>query len=258
MPAEPGKQLSKWLVSAALPKLAVYFRKVIRILHAWMTSRWLGRHLPGRLLRAMKKNFWNYLPAIVLLGLSMALAPVFRAQSSGTLTRITPVPDGAQFTVDGQVYVHATSALWPEGSKHILAVPNTVQTGQIRTQLVFQGWQFGGVSLPLNPLPITASAAINEYQAVFTINYGLGVVFTNCPDPATCSSPGSIYVNGSPIYSSQDVYIGANSSATLQAYPNPGFVFAGWQPGANQAITGFQDVVTMTGPLTVYQIGRVA
>ncbi len=205
----------------------------------------------------MRKNFWNYLPVVVLLGLSMAVAPVFRAQS-GTLTRITPVPDGAEYTVDGQIYIHPTSALWPVGSKHILAVPNTIQTGQVRTLLAFQTWQFAGTSLPLNPLPVTASAAINEYQAIFTIQYGLGIAFASCPDPSNCNSPGSIYVNGAPIFSSQDIYISANSTAVLQAYPNPGFVFAGWAPGKNQVITGFQDVVTMSAPMTVYPIFQPA
>ena len=38
----------------------------------------------------------------------------------------------------------------------------------------------------------------------------------------------------------------------LQAFPNPGYVFLGWQPGANQAILGFQNTVTMKTPMNVY------
>ena len=184
----------------------------------------------------------------------MALAPVFRAQTSGTLTRVTPVPDGAVFYVDGQPFSHATSALWPSGSKHVLSVPDTVQIGQIRTQLAFQAWQFAGTSLPTNPVTVTATAGISEYQAIFSINYGLGVAFSFCPDPANCNSAGTIFVNGAPIVSSQDIFLSANSTVTLQAFPNPGFVFAGWAPGPNQVINGFQDIVTMKAPMTVYPI----
>src|ERR1039457_4393435 len=96
------------------------------------------------------------------------------------------------------------------------------------------------------------------YQAVFDVFYGMGLAFFSCPEPANCQSPGTITVNGSPYYSSGDVYLPANSTVILQAFPNPGYVFQGWQPGANQAIVGFQDTVTLTGPLVVYPKFQVA
>ena len=61
-----------------------------------------------------------------------------------------------------------------------------------------------------------------------------------------------------PYSTSDDVYVPAGSSVILQAIPNPGFVFLGWQPGANQVIQGFQNTVTMNYPLNVYPRFQVA
>ena len=155
----------------------------------------------------MKRFDWKYVPIAVIFLLSMALAPVFRAQEQGAITRIIPVPDGAEYLVDGQVYTHASSAAWPAGSKHTLWVPNLLQTGTIRTRYAFRSWDFPGGSLPANPAVITASPAISEYRAVFDEQYALGVVFSSCPDPANCNSAGKIYVNGSIIEFMPWVYI---------------------------------------------------
>ena len=200
----------------------------------------------------MKKFDWKYVPIFVILALSMALAPVFHAQTQGSLTRITPVPDGAGYLVDGQYYTHASSALWPAGSKHTLWVPNLVQTSQLGTQYVFTDWEFSGGSLP-NPVTVTASSAITEYRAVFTTNYGLSLAFgLSCPDLSNCASPGTVLVNGAPYIATATVYLAANSSAILQAFPNPGYVFTGWGQGANQTVVGFQNTVNMAYPMTVY------
>jgi uncharacterized protein (TIGR03437 family) len=67
-----------------------------------------------------------------------------------------------------------------------------------------------------------------------------------------------ITVNGVPYYSSSDVYVPANGTVVLRAYPNAGYVFLGWQPGANQVIQGFQDTVTVTRPINVYPQFQVA
>ena len=148
--------------------------------------------------------------------------------------------------------------MWPAGSKHTLWVPGPVQFGQIRTKYVFRGWEFAGGTLPFNPVTVTASPAIAEYRAVFNVLYGLGVVFFSCPDPSNCQSPGTVSVNGTPYNSTADVYLAANSTVVLQAFPNPGYVFLGWQPGPNQVIVGFQNTVTMTSPLNVYPRFQVA
>lgn len=205
----------------------------------------------------MKKFDWKYVPIFVIFALSMALAPVFHAQSQGALTRITPVPDGAGYYVDGQYYNHASSAMWPAGSKHTLWVFDPIQLSQIRTQYVFTGWEFSGGPLP-NPVTVTASPAIPEYRAVFTTNYALGIVSVSCPDPLNCLSPGVVTVSGVPYNSTTNVYLPANGTAILQAFPNPGYVFVGWQPGANQVVVGFQNTVTMTYPLNVYPLFQPA
>jgi uncharacterized protein (TIGR03437 family) len=205
------------------------------------------------------KNFdRKYVLIFVIFALCLPLAPPFRAQDLGSITRITPIPDGAMFTVDGQSYSHATSAVWPSGSKHILAVPVPLQANLTRTQYSFNHWQFVGGNLLLNPLPVTASPDIPEYQVIFDVLYGLGLSFSNCSDPTNCQSAGTVTVNGTPYFSSADVYVPANSAVVLQAFPNPGYVFSGWLPGINQTILGFQDTVTMSGPLVVYPIFQAA
>ncbi len=206
----------------------------------------------------MKKFDWKYLPIFILFALSVALAPVFRAQDLGSVTRITPVPDGAQYQVDGQTYNHASSAVWPAGSKHTLWVPVIVQAPQARMQLAFRDWEFSGGSFQTNPATVTASSSIAEYRAVFDVSYALGLSFFTCPDSGTCQSPGIVTVGGAPYNSSADIYEGANSQVVLQAFPNPGYVFAGWQAGPNQAIMGFQNTVTMSYPMVVYPKFQVA
>ena len=207
----------------------------------------------------MKKLDWKHVATFVILALSMALAPVFRAQDLGSITRITTVPDGAQYVVDGQNYSQASSAVWPTSSKHTLWVPNTVQASQIiRTQYIFRNWEFAGGTFQFNPVTVTASPAIAAYTAVFDVAYGLGIVYFNCPDPTNCQSAGTIYVNGTPVNSSGDIYMPANSQVILQAVPNPGYVFMGWPQVAGQAIVGFQNTVTMKGPTVVYPEFRQA
>jgi len=207
---------------------------------------------------AMKQSFSKFIPIIAAAALEMAVAPVVHAQI-GSITHIIPVPDGVYFTVDGQSYNHAASAVWPAGSKHILSVDTAVQDSPIdKSRYSFKGWRFPGGTLPTNPVAVTADSSISEYRAVFDVQYALSIVFFNCPDPAHCDSPGSIYAGGAPITSSTDIYMGAGAVATLQAVPNPGYVFLGWQPGRGQVITGFQNMVTVNGPTSVYPRFTVA
>src|ERR1035437_7401508 len=111
----------------------------------------------------MKKLDWKHVATFVILALSMALAPVFRAQDLGSITRITTVPDGAQYVVDGQNYSQASSAVWPTSCKHALWVPNTVQASQIiRTQYIFRNWEFAGGTFQFNPVTEIGRASCRE------------------------------------------------------------------------------------------------
>lgn len=55
------------------------------------------------------------------------------------------------------------------------------------------------------------------------------------------------------VSSTQQVYLGAGSTAVVQAFPNEGFVFTGWSAvGAGETVLGYQITVAMNGPMSVY------
>ena len=212
------------------------------------------------MLAGLKKLNWTNLPILAGFALSVALAPVFRGQDQGSITKVTPDPDGALFMVDGATYSHAVSNIWPTGSKHTLSVPVTFQfaPGASKATYTFDHWLFNGISSQLNPFAVTATSSIAEYKAMFSVQYALTLVFFTCSDTSHCSSPGTIMVNNAPVTTSGDVYFSPGSVVTLQAIPNSGYVFAGWQPGPNQAVSGFLNTVTLKAPTEVYPRFQVA
>ncbi len=191
----------------------------------------------------------KYLPVMVL---AIVLgAPAYSQTSS--VTRVYTVPDGAGFFVDGTYYNHAASLVWPAGSKHVLNVNPLQQRDSLsKTQYVFANWAIGGAVLPQNPLTVTADAAITEIHAVFTVGYALSIRYYPCASVTQCMSPGTVYVNGSPTIGDQDLFFAAGTTVVLQAAPNSGYTFTGWQPGFNQSIQGFLDTVVLNTPVTVY------
>ena len=74
-----------------------------------------------------------------------ALAAAAQAQTS-SVTTIGTSPSGAQYSVDGQNYTQPVSAVWPQGSKHVLsAIPSQVNPAFGRS-MTFNSWAWAGGS----------------------------------------------------------------------------------------------------------------
>ena len=206
----------------------------------------------------MKKIQLKLVPVAAVMVLLGALAQLNRAQTPTTLTRVLCVPDGPVFHVDGSEYAHAMSAFWPMGSKHTLDIPQGPGISYNPTATIrfrFTGWEWSGGSLPGSQITVIASPAITEYRANFSVEYQFGIQYFSCTDAASCAgSPGVVLVNGVAISSDQILWQVLGTGLILQASPNPGWIFAGWRDGANQTITGFQNIVTVNGPMTVYPV----
>jgi uncharacterized protein (TIGR03437 family) len=206
----------------------------------------------------MKQFVSKFLQVSIVIMILAALAPRCPGQDLGAATRITTMPPGLTFSVDGQNYLGAMSAVWPTGSKHTLLVPSPTQS-QGQMQFVFNSWVFGGTTFEGNPMIVTADPSIPEYQVVFTAQYNLRLLFYSCGDAVSCQmGPGVIYVGNTAYTSDTDIWTAVGGSVTLLAFPNPGYVFAGWQPGPHQVIQGFQDTVTLTVPVSVFPLFQVA
>jgi uncharacterized protein (TIGR03437 family) len=206
----------------------------------------------------MKNSLSKFVPVTLLIGLLAAIAPPNQAQVPTTLTQVSCSPEGPQFTVDGAVYGQPMSAFWPIGSKHILGIPqgSGVSYNQgLSIMFSFANWQWSGGALPGSTITVTADPNITQYVAEFTAQYQFGIQYFSCSDPVSCAtSPGIILMNGTPYSSNTNSWQVPGASIVLQAFPNSGWIFAGWQAGPNQSITGFQDLVTVNGPMMVYPL----
>jgi uncharacterized protein (TIGR03437 family) len=191
----------------------------------------------------------KFLAIVFAAGIFLAVTPVVRAQIVSATT-ITPVPDGANFTVDGTNYTHTVTVMWPQGSAHYLYAQPEQDSTIYHTKYSFINWTWAGGSIAQNPAVVTADPTIKTYQAQFSVQYGLNLMFNPCT-VGPCASPGFVSVNGTNFTTSQETYVAAGSTAILQAFPNPGYVFAGWVSASGQTIQGFQTSVPMNAPVSI-------
>jgi uncharacterized protein (TIGR03437 family) len=200
-----------------------------------------------------------------------------QAQTSSSIT-ISSNPVGARFLVDGQLYFGTQTLNWPTGSKHTVTfvtdapLPgqgnnSTVQTSiDGGTMFVLNGWiDNQKVLVPsLDPTQIvTANPAVTSLTATVTVSYRVMLNFFNAPlpsSPPACLAPGAIppgvfrpgvvYINSACFWSSTTVFVQANLTVFLNAYPYPGFVFTGWAING-AAPSQFLTNLTVTGPTVI-------
>lgn len=198
-----------------------------------------------------------------------------QGQTSSSIT-ISTSTSGAQFSVDGTTYNRAVSFSWPQGSEHIVVfitdppqagAPSTLVQTDGSTQYVFTGWEdnMGLVQPTAVPIQIiTANPAITTFTAQVTVSYLVTLNFGSATGiPSTCGAPGAIptgqsgagvvYIGTQCYWSSASVYIPANGTETLNAYPYPGFAFTGWAINGSTP-TSFLTSITVTTPLSITPI----
>ena len=204
----------------------------------------------------MRNSYFNIAASFLIAAACLAggLAPA-RAQALGTAVVVRTIPNDLYFWVDGVRYSDNYAAVWPTGSQHTLYIEVTAQNSiQFKTLFSFVGWSNNkGTLMTGNPVIVTADPAISEYDATFTTSYAVSLSFYSCTT-TPCSSPGTIFVNGTGYSSDTDIYMPAGSAATLTGVANPGWVFSGFRPGPNQTIVGYTDNVVLNGPAYVSPI----
>ena len=186
------------------------------------------------------------------------LAAGLAAQTTSSI-QIYTVPAGLQFYVDGQKFVSAATLLWPQGSKHSIRTDSFQNGNQLSLA-------YGNPSMATNLVAqvadwsaITADPALTWIQITFAASYAVNLNYFVCPAgmaPDSCGSPGTVYLNGTPFMQNGQQFVGAGSTLTVQAIPNPGFVFAGWLApiGVQSTSQAFALSLLVNGPITLFPI----
>jgi uncharacterized protein (TIGR03437 family) len=180
-----------------------------------------------------KKRLGKPLAAAVWLGLTAAS---LSAQSQIAITRISATAADARFQVDGEWFTGAALFSWPAGSAHTLYIDPIQNTGPaLKTRYLFSNWASsnGPLGSTSNQVVITADPQIAWYNADLTLQYAVSLSYNPCPSQPPCMSPGTVWVNGVAYQGNADIWLNAGSTVALDAAPSAGYVFVGWQQGAN-------------------------
>jgi len=180
----------------------------------------------------------------------LALAPQARAQS--VLVTVSSSPPGLQIVVDGQTFSQTQTFTWAVGTGHSLAVGSPIQPYAGAPEVyTFQNWTYGNTTVPTTETWVTAMAGVTQYTASFIVSFPLTVSITNNCGTVSCGgAPGVILLNGNQMGSLGPQWYPAGTPEVLTAVPNIGYAFAGWTAGADQAISGVTDTVTLTQGVT--------
>lgn len=190
----------------------------------------------------------------ILITLLALTAGTSALEAQYSTTRISTTADGAQFYVDGNLYVRAAVFTWPAGSKHTITTdPNQdgVKTG---TVFVFQKWadNTGQLNLSSPTVVLTADAKITDIVGTFSTSYALTLNYFACDgSPAACVLPGTVYINQAAYQANTVLFVSAGSVVQLNAQPSPGFVFLGWNFEFGQSQQAFLIKLPMNGPTQV-------
>ncbi|MGH9667914.1 MAG: hypothetical protein ACRD9L_26130, partial [Bryobacteraceae bacterium] len=203
------------------------------------------------------------------------------AHAAIVVVQIGPQAPGPRFLVDGQSYVAAQTFSWPAGSKHILQfpfdpapqgqTPSPVQTaadGSI--QWSFGGWKDNaGLLLPTaDPVQtVTADPSITSIIATVAPAYRVLLRFYNAPgvvaacgsapgSPQSGAMPGLVYLNGNCYATNATLYL-PTGPLTMNAFPYPGFVFAGWSINGS-APSSYLTSYQLSGAISIAAVFETA
>lgn len=199
----------------------------------------------------MNRSFLRVHGVLVLL-VSFSACGLY-AQATVSSTTVYTQSPGATFYVDGQQFTSSATFLWPQGSEHTLSISPFQQAYSAQTQYTFTGWKDStGILQSSNPvLIVTADPGIAWFEATMTLQYAISLDIVDCSAASSaCPSPGTVFVNNTPYTVTTDIYVNAGSVVTLQAVPNPGYVFNGWYGGTGSS-QAFLTSFTLNGPTVV-------
>ena len=186
--------------------------------------------------------------------------------------RVFTEPSGAVFYVDGTAYTSPQIFLWQVGSRHDLRI-DVAQTEPTNTsRYVASPWgdTTGTFKAIGTTVTITANSTITEYKSPVSLQYRVDLflfnlspetingVSVNCGNPGISpiqlqsgiQLPGVAIIGGTCYAWSQTIWASAGVNLSLEAYPNPGFVFQGWSVNAKSNV--FVSSAEITGPTTLY------